>query len=88
MEQPQYQVLPIAMPEGKRALEGLTLVSKESSLEMTRHFSQFICLNQSHGPIQPERGQEVHCHICLEEKRIGNIWQRILMTSLLREPVS
>lgn len=62
MVQPQYQVLPIAVPEGKQALECLTLVRKGSTLEMTGHFSEFICLNQSHDPIQPQGGQEVHWH--------------------------
>lgn len=35
MEQPQYQALPIAEPEGKEAVKHLTSVSKGSSLEMT-----------------------------------------------------
>lgn len=62
MVQPQYQVLPIAVPEGKQALVCLTLVSKGCTLEMTCNVSQFICLNQSHDFIQPLGGQEVHWH--------------------------
>lgn len=56
MEQPQYQVLPVAVAEGKQALECLTLVNKGSTLEMTGLLLTIYMLESVIGPYSTTRG--------------------------------